>query len=359
MRYMKQLDSLRAFAVIAVMIHHLIPLPAVRVLGLGSKGVDLFFVLSGFLITTILIKSKAGIDAQQTSIVACAKQFYIRRTLRIFPIYYLTLLLAVIFNVPPFRESALWHFSYLSNIYVAQIDKWPGAASHLWSLSVEEQFYLLWPWLIFLIPRNKLRITFIGLIVLALVSRITAAYIFHLSNIVITVITFSNLDFFAAGALLALSKTDSEQKLRRGLQFYAIVGSILYIGLEVLRIGGINTDSDFMNNTLAAALYMQIIDSAASEFKGVAGKMLEFKPLVYIGKISYGVYLYHNFSPHLTKSIFNFFSIPLPQNVMFIFIIYLILTIICATISWCVIERPFNLIKNRTGNVAGPINIIA
>ena len=68
MKYMKQLDSLRAFAVIAVMIHHFIPLTSVSVLGLGSKGVDLFFVLSGFLISQILLASKSRIESNQISI---------------------------------------------------------------------------------------------------------------------------------------------------------------------------------------------------------------------------------------------------------------------------------------------------
>lgn len=350
MKYMKQLDSLRAFAVLAVMIHHLIPLSAVRVLGLGSKGVDLFFVLSGFLISQILLKNKAGIDAQQKSLATCAKQFYFRRTLRIFPIYYLTLFLAVLCNVPPYRDSAIYHFSYLSNLYVWQIDKWPGAASHLWSLSVEEQFYLLWPWLIFLIPLNKLRNTFIGIIALAVIARGIATGIFHWSNIAITVFTFSNLDFFATGALLALSKSQPEQNLRRGLKFYAIVGGTVYIGLETLRICGVNTALHFMNNTLSAALYMQIIDSASSGFKGFTGKVLELKPLIYLGKISYGMYLYHNFSPHITQGIFNFCGFTLPHNVLAIFLIYSFVTITCATISWYVIEKPLNLIKNRIGS---------
>lgn len=92
-----------------------------------------------------------------------------------------------------------------------------------------------------------------------------------------------------------------EQKLIKALKCYALVGSVFYIILEMLRIYGITTNVDFIFNTVAAALYMHLIDSVSSGCKGVAGMILEFKPLVWIGKISYGIYLYRNFSSDILK----------------------------------------------------------
>jgi len=356
MKYMKQLDSLRAIAVIAVMIHHFIPIPAIRALALGSKGVDLFFVLSGFLITAILLQGKAQIEAQQTTLLACARQFYLRRTIRIFPIYYLTLTVAVLLNVPYFRESALWQFSYLSNMYIARIDSWPDTASHLWSLSVEEQFYLLWPWLIFLLPRNRLLATFVGVIVFAVISRIITVMLFDFSPIARAVSIFWNLDFFAAGSLLALAKTEADGHLDKGLRLFAITGSVLFLGLEAARLLGLNTGFSVVKATLAAALYLLIINTASSGFKGVAGKMLELRPIVYLGKISYGIYLYHNFSPLAVSALAGMVNMTLPRNSVLLFFVYLLFTVSSATFSWFLIERPLNMMKNRIGPSAGAAN---
>ena len=119
---MPQLDSLRTFAVFAVMVHHFWP-EATFNLPLGFVGVQLFFVLSGFLITGILWPAREAVQAGRWPAVAVFRRFYIRRFLRIFPLFYGTLAVLWLLDVGEVRESALWHFSYLSNIYFAKIGR--------------------------------------------------------------------------------------------------------------------------------------------------------------------------------------------------------------------------------------------
>src|SRR5215471_9719868 len=120
LKYMRQLDGLRAIAVLAVLWTHYLP-QEYWLSGIywGGVGVRLFFVLSGFLITGILLKSRQYItQGKQCSLVAI-RQFYIRRFLRIFPLYYVILALTAIMAIPPVRETIAWHIAYLSNVYFA------------------------------------------------------------------------------------------------------------------------------------------------------------------------------------------------------------------------------------------------
>ena len=144
-----QLDGLRAVAVAAVAYSHWLPdwqfgLPF-------GAGVHLFFVLSGFLITRILLALRQAPDRG-----AAIARFYARRALRLFPAFYLVLGLAWIADVPLVRDTWAWHAAYLSNVRIASEAQWLGHVSHFWSLAVEEQFYLLWPWLLLATPARWL-----------------------------------------------------------------------------------------------------------------------------------------------------------------------------------------------------------
>ena len=137
-----QLDSLRALAVGGVLFAHFVPaghpLAALHLLPWGSLGVQLFFVLSGTLITGILLGCKAEVEATRQSVGFSLRRFYARRCLRIFPAYYATLLLTAFTLWPVVRESLPWHLVYASNFYVVRQGGWPDTVAHLWTLSVEE-----------------------------------------------------------------------------------------------------------------------------------------------------------------------------------------------------------------------------
>ena len=155
--YMPQLDSLRTIAVFGVMLHHFWPEAEIRAgLTFGFLGVQLFFVLSGFLITGILLRGREVAHRTQQSARKSFGLFYARRFLRIFPLFYATLAVAWWVGLPEVRDSVFWHLAYASNIYFVHIGDWHGSISHLWSLAVEEQFYLVWPFIILLTPRRFL-----------------------------------------------------------------------------------------------------------------------------------------------------------------------------------------------------------
>ena len=203
--YMPQLDSLRAIAVILVLISHWFSDKHFlnRYTGTGILGVTLFFVLSGFLITRILLRSKITIENGGSEKRAFAT-FYIRRSLRIFPVYYLLLFVLLVFNMAEIRETFWWHFFYGSNFFFWLKGEFGGHLSHLWSLSVEEQFYLFWPTVIFFIPKKYIpHALFIGAI-----SAILFRYFITKpeENVLGRILMPGSLDSFCFGGLFAYGR---------------------------------------------------------------------------------------------------------------------------------------------------------
>src|SRR5436309_1918792 len=141
--YVPQLDGVRALAVSLVVAehytHHELPLAT------GRTGVILFFILSGFLITGILLDAREWARAAGVPRPPVLRRFYGRRFLRIFPLYYASLAVLYAAGVPDVKGYAGWHLAYLSNVLFCRLGAWPAATAHLWSLAVEEQFYLAWP----------------------------------------------------------------------------------------------------------------------------------------------------------------------------------------------------------------------
>ena len=154
--YMPQLDGLRAFAVGAVLIRHFFYPERIGGVDFALLAVWLFFVLSGFLITGILLRSRDQVEYHGHQRYLELRQFYIRRFLRIFPLYYLVLSIAALLDLSDVRDTIFWHLAYASNYLFAIQGQYGSVTGHLWSLAVEEQFYLLWPALILFAPRRFL-----------------------------------------------------------------------------------------------------------------------------------------------------------------------------------------------------------
>src|SRR4051794_35296056 len=125
---------------------------------IGHLGVFLFFVISGYLITGILLRGRQRIVAGDGSRGQLLRSFYIRRTLRIWPAFYAVLAIAWLCDLTGLRDTIWWHATFTSNILFYIKNEWlPWPTAHLWSLSVEEQFYLLWPLLILSVPERAQR----------------------------------------------------------------------------------------------------------------------------------------------------------------------------------------------------------
>lgn len=344
--YMIQLDALRAIAVLGVLVYHWLP----KELFLNSKlewgilGVRLFFVLSGFLITGILLKCKDKIDFHGQNAGATIRRFYIRRFLRLLPIYYLVLFLTINF-VSGWDFSYIWHFTYTNNIYFA-LNKW-DINSPFWSLSVEEQFYLFWPLIIIFTPRKHLLKVILGTILTAPLFRVLFGH-FLGSGIKSQLLTFACLDSLGMGSLLAYYYHDKQLlKRKRYLSNFCFwVGGTLFITLIVTSPYIRGTIRFGLFDTVTALYFTWLVDRAARGFGGIAGKILEFQPLVNVGKISYGIYVYHSFLSYKVTEFFNNqFHLFYSSSIWIEFFLKTIVTLIIASVSWQFFEKPINNLK--------------
>lgn len=370
--YLPQLDGLRFFAFFLVFIHHFNPLAtylnsksasnwiSTTIKSFGWIGVDVFLCLSSFLLTTLLI-----LEHQTTGQIKI-KKFFIRRALRIWPLYYLIMVLAfVIFPMRGLLSPALHTEIY--NIFLKQhllpFSLFLGNFSYfyftnsltvvigpLWTVSLEEQFYLFWPILLFiLLPKDK-KWFFIALTSMVVLSILFRLYI--IKNAIpypaIWVLTLGRLDPFALGALVAyfyLKPDHSSHPL------IAIILALMLLKLVVCStpIGSPNTVWQLFFVDTASALIIY-----AAIFSRKLGMILSTHPLPWLGKISFGLYIFHDLMIHLTYGytlpfLSNYVSVP--QSSIFYWLIAFILTlsatILCASVSYYCYEKPFLKLKNQ------------
>jgi peptidoglycan/LPS O-acetylase OafA/YrhL len=349
LKYMKQLDGLRAIAVLAVLWTHYLP-EKYWLFGVywGGIGVRLFFVLSGFLITGILLKSRQYvIQGKQCSLFAI-RQFYIRRFLRIFPLYYAVLALAALIAMPSVRETIAWHVSYLSNVYFALQGRFHGSVGHLWSLAVEEQFYLLWPWAILFLPHRLLLPTTIIVIGIAPLFRFISTLV-GVNQVAVWVLTPGACDTLCLGALLAYLNSYGDELLlskKRVLHLFLLTGLLITIVLPILSwLDAQNLVISALADTGRGLLFTCLVAAAARGFKGFVGKLLESKLIVYLGKISYGIYLIHAFMPEIAYRTLDYCGLSSYASPLLVAVFSTVATIVVATITWHILERPINELK--------------
>jgi peptidoglycan/LPS O-acetylase OafA/YrhL len=291
-----QLDSLRAVAVTGVLLQHFVT-GSTAVAPFGALGVKLFFALSGFLITGILLRCKYLMSVTCQSAWVTARRFYARRFIRLMPAFYLLLICAFAMNSPFVRQTIWWHLMYGSNIYIARSGIWPGSASVLWTLSVEEQFYVFWPWVVLLTPWRKLPTVVIFLIAFAPVFRAAGVMSGHNPSVV-GVLPLSCLDTLGMGSLLAIVRASPTLKVREEtlLKIGLWVGAPSLAAHIVLGWFDIGADWRFITFDLSvSACALWLIARASCGVVGAAGRVLQNSALLYLGSISYGIYLYHSF----------------------------------------------------------------
>ena len=293
--YIPQFDGLRGLAILSVLIGHsgfLEALPHAGMLEYTRFGVDLFFVLSGFLITGILTDSKGSQHY--------FRNFYARRALRIWPLYYLVLFVAFVVAplfAPSMRPTAVsvWpaFVFYVQNIVFAYRSTYPFGLGATWSLAVEEQFYLTWPVLVFLLKKRTLAIVSVLLVVMSLSLRL----FFHVHGAPVGFVhffTLSRLDSIAFGSLAALWLRSPSCTLVRwrthAYQFlgFGVAGTIL---ARVL----MHRNSSTVGYTFLAFAFTGLlgISLASDPRSSLLGRSLSAGWLRYIGRISYGIYLLH------------------------------------------------------------------
>ncbi len=350
-KHIIQLDGLRFFAVLMVMIAHWLQWqwtnPILTKLPFGH-GVTLFFVLSGFLITRILLSNRDKYDEKKSNKFILIKNFYIRRFFRIFPIYYLLILFLYFIDYNNTREIFPWLITYTSNIFQSINNVYIGDFNHFWSLAVEEQFYLFWPFVILFIKPNKTFIVIIFTIIFALIIR-TYLHLYVGKWMATSYFTLSCMHALGLGALLAYIKLYKPKMgiiLSKPIWLYLTV--VLYAGSLILQ-NKVNMGwykevfDDFFFAILATFI---ILRASENGFKGVVKYILEHEFITYSGKISYGLYVYHLFMPALFFYLAPKIGLTITNKYSFFISLYL-LTFIISHFSWKLIESPINKLKNR------------
>jgi peptidoglycan/LPS O-acetylase OafA/YrhL len=375
-RHVAPLDGLRGIAILIVMLHHfefLLPghsWVATTVKGMfyaGWSGVDLFFVLSGFLITGILIDTK---DAKNYF-----SSFYARRILRIFPLYYSVLSVIVIAarllyqpwfdNLIALRPDQIYYFFYLNNWMILLKGAWhANIIGHFWSLAVEEQFYAIWPMCIWLLPkRYLLRMTFAGC-VFALALRIGLVAAYGPSQALVQN-TFARMDTLLAGASCAvIVRSESMVERIRPWLIPAMIlaaAGIFWIDIfqEELRMAGIYTETigfSFLAVGYAALLLRVFLGQGSGS---IGQKVFGGAVLKATGKYSYGIYVLHVpilmtanlfFNQALALGVNAWTSIPFVVGLMGV-------SFVAAKASYELFEQRFLRMKGRFEPRFGPSSL--
>jgi peptidoglycan/LPS O-acetylase OafA/YrhL len=365
------LDGIRGIAIALVLFHHFVIYSGMvrghyldqYVLRLGHSswiGVDLFFVLSGFLITGILYDAKASQHY--------FRDFYARRALRIFPLYFAFLagsfLILPIFLAPAAGQALTtgqaWYWLYLSNFDVA-LNGWrqPLHFGHFWSLAVEEQYYLVWPFVVYAFGRGRL----MGISLLCFAAALGLRFLLPmwLPPLAGYVLMPTRMDAFAAGALVALVMRGPGQL--RSLGRWPVV---LLIGSAAFLLTLIYTDKklstvDPLMRTIGfsvsavgfAALIAVVLSSAANS---PLRRMFANRVLVLLGRYSYALYIFHQ--PILVLMRDHELSVAiLPKaggssipGLMLFSALAFAASMGCAVLSWHLIETPFLRLKRRFGS---------
>ena len=344
MQRIKELDSIRGLAALIIVIYHLW-FPAVGALGLA---VDLFFVLSGYLITVIIL------DNALTE--GFLFSFYARRSLRIWPVYYLTLGAVVLINgflpTPGNLADLPLYLTYTQEVahsWMGREPTFPLAFRHTWSLAIEEQFYIFWPVMIWLVGRRGLPVMALAVIAVAVVARICGVNHFVL---------ITRCDGLALGGLLArlIGERVRTQQMSFRHRARFITLSLAASGVVLMMLFSIKLlnerrpglappstiDSLKMlgaNLTLFATVGGIVLHAGRSELRWLRNPLL-----AYLGTISYGIYLYH----HILFKLWDNFAVRYgwPENLV-VDLFKLGASIVLAMLSWHLVERPILALKAR------------
>jgi peptidoglycan/LPS O-acetylase OafA/YrhL len=352
-----QLSGLRFCAVLFVVVYHfsgfLLSLRFTYDLG---AFIVFFFVLSSYLITRILLDAKQKALIEGRSVWKIAVAFLTRRTFRIFPAYYLYLFILLLFPLQgrDLREHPGYYFGYLYNFWIYKSSSEGPYAFHLWTLAVEEQFYIIWPWIILFIPTRHLTKVFTTMILVAVAFRvifITVAFQPDLFRILVQ--TPGCLDSFGAGALLAYLHYSGKEN-NQWLKWVSLLAFPFWVLLILTSDRHLRVFYG-LDRVFISLFTVLVIDVANRGYTGITKKFLENSIVQWLSKISYGIYLYHLITTLFFWKLFEFLQPRLGKygyDLSFVgkwiaspyvsFWVYFLMAVACATISWYCLEKPFN-----------------
>jgi len=356
--YQPELDGLRYYAFLGVFICHTLPFEAsfYRSLHLplpwlwgatvkaGAAGVDLFFALSAFLITSLLLKER-----QETGDISL-KLFYVRRILRIWPLYFLIIALGIVLSHTMSHQSLPWYYVagyllFVGNWVHAVFGRPESIAFPLWTVSIEEQFYLIWPLLVKTLERRGMIISGIVMFLLATVCRIgfvlagiSGGYIYYGST--------ARCDSIALGILIALF-ADRLPRLTSGTRFLLVSGGL--VGWIISSAWLTDQPGPISMREVPGRLIIAL--AAGAILYGCLysrNKLLTSSWVVSLGKVSYGLYLLHLTGLLIAKSLLH----PISGTALLATkAVGFVLTLILAFASYRWVESPFLRLKDRFARV--------
>jgi peptidoglycan/LPS O-acetylase OafA/YrhL len=341
--YMPRLDGLRALAVGGVFLDHFVHSPYVHGLRTGDAGVRLFFVLSGYLITSILLNERD----REPKVGEAAIRFYGRRLLRLSPALWLAIAAAAAIGIADMRQDWWKHGLYLTNIMVARHHNWLGPA-HFWTLSVEEQFYLGWFFVVVVAPKRWLVPAIAACIAIGPVYR---ALLAHPGDPDWPIALLpGQIDTLALGALLAWAQRNAEgEALMRLFGSRAVL--LACLAATVLLSAPLGWDYRVFRALPVLGVGLTsacIIRQAARPFAPGRGGPLDWPVLRHVGRISYGLYVYHWFVPHAFDRFWP--GITGVQGVLPKLaeaVVFVAVTFAVAEASWRLVEKPILGLKGR------------
>lgn len=343
--YQPQLDGLRGVAILLVLFHHFgLKLPGMW--DWGPLGVRIFFVLSGYLITLSLWKLAVNVN-ERGGAGAVMGRFHLRRFVRLAPAFYLSLAVGALIGFQDVLDHFFWHATFLSNFKIVQLGYWPGTTAHFWSLALQEQFYLLWPFVVFFVPAKYFPCALALMVAIAVGFRASVIMV-DASPLVRWIMLPAALDSFAAGAFIAwLAKYGGGVPRVAGggrSVVFVLLLAALWVGNRLLRYWHYDRFLDAFPALLEAVCIAMVLAGTLHGWRGPVGWILQWRPLCLLGKISYGVFVYHLFVRALLAPTLNDWGISRETNLAAWVAILTTASIAVAWVSWKFIEMP---ISNR------------
>ncbi|MEO8564228.1 MAG: acyltransferase [bacterium] len=332
-----QLDTIRALSLVTVVFQHTMN-PQGRVAGtIGSMGLMVFFVLSGYLINGLLLEARARAEAEQVKMGVVLRRFYIRRFLRIFPLYYAVLGIAVLLGEPTTRRYIVELATYQTNFLMASVGHNLPPVTPLWSLAVEEHFYLFWPLIALYTSRRFARLSIVVMILGPVVARAIAAAQGS-SFQVVAMPTYAAIDGIAMGCALAILMRDASAEVRArwvtGSLWAGIALFVLFVALRHSSFPQRRVWSSALNMIPIGLMTIWLIDRAASNrLPHLFNNLL----LGRLGVISYGMYMLHRYVMH-------FLGYDGSRGWVVFGSVYAVSALLAA-LSWQFFESPLNNLK--------------
>lgn len=347
--HVKGLNGLRALAVVLVFLSHK---AHVDVIDAGKLGVWLFFLISGYLIIGELHRNRQRVETQNARRDAVVYVFFMKRALRIFPVYYLLLIALTIAHAFFYQRDVdlglAWHYGFLSDVWIGLVhDGWAGTVSHFWSLAIEQQFYLVAPFALVFTRASRHFAVCVAVVVAAAVAHL-ALYAHGASEPLVYALSPWNFALIALGGTAATVDLQQASGASRSMlaSGAALVGGLVgIVAFALLR-------ADFSGSLTSVVPGLFDIGLALSLFAvfvwivrrqdSVLVNALDVRALAYLGTISYGFYLFHNLIPSrlgVDPTLYHRLHLPLMMQEALPVAMQFALAVLLAHLSWQLLEK--------------------